>query len=58
MSRSTFVLSFYSLKCWIASVKLLDRSTCFFLSILTLLSQYSELDCEGNKHEVGMFDKQ
>ena len=23
----------------------------------TLLSQYSELNCEENKHEVGLFDK-
>ena len=28
------------------------------LSVLALLSQYSELDCEENKHEVGLFDKQ
>ena len=25
---------------------------------LALLSQHSELDCEENKHEVGLFDKQ
>ena len=29
-----------------------------FLSVLVLLSQYSELDCEENKHDVGLFDKQ
>ena len=29
-----------------------------FLSVLALLSQHSELDCEENKHEVGLFDKQ
>ena len=28
------------------------------LSVLALLSQYSELDCEENKHEVVLFDKQ
>ena len=28
------------------------------LSVLALLSQYSELDCEENKYEVGLFDKQ
>ena len=28
------------------------------LSVLALLSQYSELDCEENKHEVGLLDKQ
>ena len=28
------------------------------LSVLALLSQYSELDCEESKHEVGLFDKQ
>ena len=31
-------------------------SNCF-VSISTL-SQYSELDCEEHKHEVGLFDKQ
>ena len=29
-----------------------------FLSVLALLSQYSELDCEENKREVRLFDKQ
>ena len=28
------------------------------LSVLALLSQNSELNCEENKHEVGLFDKQ
>ena len=28
------------------------------LSVLALLSQYSELDCEENKLEVRLFDKQ
>ena len=28
------------------------------LSVLALLSQYSELDCEENEPEVGLFDKQ
>ena len=28
-----------------------------FVSI-ALLSQHNELDCEENKHEVGLFDKQ
>ena len=28
------------------------------LSVLVLLSQYSELDCEENKFEVRLFDKQ
>ena len=28
------------------------------LSVLALLSQYSELDCEENKHEVELYDKQ
>ena len=28
------------------------------LSVSALLSQYSELDCEENKHEVGLFDEQ
>ena len=27
------------------------------LSVLTLLSQYMELDCEENKLEVRLFDK-
>ena len=27
------------------------------MSVLALLSQHSELDCEENKHEVGLFDK-
>ena len=27
------------------------------LSVLAVLSQYSELDCEENKYEVGLFDK-
>ena len=27
------------------------------LSVLALLSQYSELDCEENEREVGLFDK-
>ena len=30
----------------------------FFLSGLALPSQYSELDCEENKLEVRLFDKQ
>ena len=64
MSMSTFGISFYSLKCWIASLKLLVRALLcygqetYFLSVLVLLSQHSELDCEENKHEVGLFDKQ
>ena len=29
-----------------------------FMSVLALLSQYSELDCEENKLEVMLFDKQ
>ena len=28
------------------------------LSVLALLSQYSDLDCEENKNEVRLFDKQ
>ena len=67
MSMSTFGISFYSMKCWIAFVKLLVRAlllSCYatvrrtFLSVLALLRQYSELNCEENKHEVGLFDKQ
>ena len=27
------------------------------LSVLALINQYSELNCEENKHEVGLFDK-
>ena len=60
MSISTFGISFYSLKCWKASLKLLVSATVrsnYFLSVLALLSQHSELDCEENKHEVGLFDK-
>ena len=29
-----------------------------FLSVLAFLSQYNELDCEENKLEVRLFDKQ
>ena len=29
----------------------------FFVSVLALLSQYSELDCEENKLEVRLSDK-
>ena len=32
------------------------RSSC--LSVLVLLNQYSELDCEENQLEVRLFDKQ
>ena len=42
-------------------VKFLDETLIweeFFWSGLTLLSQYSELDCEENKFEVRLFDKQ
>ena len=28
----------------------------FFLSVLALLIQYSEVDCEENKHDVRLFD--
>ena len=34
------------------------RSRGFFLTVLALLSQYSDLDCEENKLEVRLFDKQ
>ena len=37
-------------------VVLTVRSSCFVS--LALLSQYSELDCEENKLEVRLFDKQ
>ena len=65
VSMSTFGISFYSLQCWIACVKgvgwgplveLTVRSSCFVS--ISASSQYSELDCEENKLEVRMFDKQ
>ena len=37
---------------------MLQLGVIVFLSVLALLSQHSELDCEENKHEVGLFDKQ
>ena len=66
MSMSTFGVSFYSLKCWLACVNLLVRPLLLclrlgvvVLSVLALQSQYSELDCEENfkyKLEVRLFD--
>ena len=46
MSMSTFGISF----CSLLGVAV--------LSVLALLSQYSELDCEENKLEVRLFNKQ
>ena len=34
------------------------RRVLFFWTVLVLLSQYSELDCEEYKLEVRLFDKQ
>ena len=33
------------------------RRSCFFLAVLALVNQYSELDCEENNLEVSLFDK-
>ena len=34
------------------------RSNCFVSISTSTYSQYSELNCEDNKHEVRLFDKQ
>ena len=48
----------YLIQCPLFGVSVKRDSTVVFLSVLALLSQFSELDCEENKLEVRLFDKQ